>query len=222
MTRAFLQTRAPHAKEGKRAGPWALFIEGFIPGTMSHSRISRARGHIVRILYVFAQFPMIFRGGGQLFAWPGSGIREENEFGRLGCRFIGRKILDLLMSLARIAFTLLPIHTIACFLFDNLALTASDESFAKFQYSFRFLLYRVRSNLQFLNNVQPCEMIFRSRNIRVRPLYACQFLCTLPNCIPLEKVNSAPGVSALLRKIYDECNYIFRRKGGKKKKKKKK
>lgn len=62
---------------------------------MSHSRISRARGHIVRILYVFAQFPMIFR---QLFARLGSGIREENEFDRrLGCRFIGRKILDLLM-----------------------------------------------------------------------------------------------------------------------------
>lgn len=63
---------------------------------MSHSHISRARGHIVRILYVFAQFPMIFR---QLFARLGSGIREENEFDRrLGCRFIGRKIFDLLTT----------------------------------------------------------------------------------------------------------------------------
>lgn len=70
MTRAFLE--APQAKEGKKSRSiqgWFLF-EGFIPAaTSSHSRISRARGHIVRILYVFAQFPMIFRGGGQLFAW---------------------------------------------------------------------------------------------------------------------------------------------------------
>lgn len=127
MTRAFLQARAPYAKEGKRAGPWALFIEGFIPGTMSHSRISRVRGHIVRILYVFAQFPMIFRGGGQLFAWPGSGIREGNEFGRLGSRFIGRKILDLLMSLAWTRS-----HLLYCRI--TRSILALDQSFA-FEFS---------------------------------------------------------------------------------------
>lgn len=44
------------------------FLSGVLRGTMNHSHISRARGHIVRILYVFAQFPMIFRHAGQLFA----------------------------------------------------------------------------------------------------------------------------------------------------------
>lgn len=64
MTRVFLQNA--HPTEGRQVR--GLFI-GVLRATTSHSHISQARGHIVRILYVFAQFPMNFRRPGQLFAW---------------------------------------------------------------------------------------------------------------------------------------------------------
>lgn len=58
---------------------------------MNHSHISRPRGHIVHILYVFAQFPMIFRHADQLFARPGSARRVENEFdGSVAVLSVGR------------------------------------------------------------------------------------------------------------------------------------
>lgn len=63
----------------------------------------------MRILYVFAQFPMIpsAQTSGPTVYETG-GLEDGTNARRLGCRFIGRKILDLLISLVRhVGFILL-------------------------------------------------------------------------------------------------------------------
>lgn len=83
------------------------------------SRITRLHGHIVRILYVFAQFPTTLCTSARERAnclweigrgWTPQLGQRRWYTRRLGCRFIGRKILDLLISLVRhVGFVLLPV-----------------------------------------------------------------------------------------------------------------
>jgi len=102
-------------KAGEGEGEFCLLMP-FYHSPWATTCITRLRGHIVCILCVFAQFPVTrsVRRERANCLWDRSGRGTRGGWGaytriRLGCRFIGRKILDLLISLVRhVGFVLLP------------------------------------------------------------------------------------------------------------------